>query len=81
MFVYMQGTTFQNALNNDPINPGTACFVRADVSKEVELKNLVDVTVQKFGRIDCLINNAGWHPPPKTIDFFSGVYGLLIFCL
>ncbi|MFM2031654.1 MAG: hypothetical protein RLZZ297_419, partial [Chloroflexota bacterium] len=27
--------------------------------------------VAKHGRIDCLINNAGWHPPTRTIDQFS----------
>lgn len=48
-----------------------ALFMKADVSKVAELKNLIDVTVKTFGRLDCLINNAGWHPPPKTIDDFS----------
>src|SRR4029453_10082546 len=32
---------------------------------------LIDQTAQKHGRIDCLINNAGWHPPHKSIDDFS----------
>ena len=27
--------------------------------------------IKEFGQIDCLINNAGWHPPPMTIDKFS----------
>jgi 3-oxoacyl-[acyl-carrier protein] reductase len=30
-----------------------------DISKEDHVKNLIDVTVKKFGRIDVLINNAG----------------------
>lgn len=25
------------------------------------LKNLVDKTVEKYGCIDCLVNNAGWR--------------------
>eukprot|EP01062_Namystynia_karyoxenos_P021473 TRINITY_DN1816_c1_g1_i1.p1 TRINITY_DN1816_c1_g1~~TRINITY_DN1816_c1_g1_i1.p1 ORF type:complete len:359 (+),score=88.22 TRINITY_DN1816_c1_g1_i1:72-1079(+) len=46
-------------------------FVKADVSIVDDLRNLTEETVKAFGRIDCLINNAGWHPPPKTIDDFS----------
>jgi len=50
---------------------GTAMFVRCDVSKEKEVRALVDGAVARFGRIDCLINNAGWHPPHRPIDDFS----------
>src|SRR4029434_11014577 len=50
---------------------GKAYFMRADVSKVEDIKHVIDATVEKFGRIDCLINNAGWHPPHKTIDDFS----------
>jgi NAD(P)-dependent dehydrogenase (short-subunit alcohol dehydrogenase family) len=45
--------------------------VRADVGKADDLRRLVDTTVDRFGRLDCLINNAGWHPPHQTIDQFS----------
>jgi NAD(P)-dependent dehydrogenase (short-subunit alcohol dehydrogenase family) len=51
--------------------PGSAHFVRADVSRTDDIKRLVEHTVQTFGRIDCLINNAGWHPSHKPIDEFS----------
>lgn len=36
-----------------------AIFVAADVSKEEEVKNLVDKAVRKFGKLDILVNNAG----------------------
>jgi NAD(P)-dependent dehydrogenase (short-subunit alcohol dehydrogenase family) len=46
-------------------------FVFCDVTKTQDLKNLIEVTVAQHGRLDCLINNAGWHPPHKPIDDFS----------
>src|SRR5436309_2771834 len=51
--------------------PGEVHFVRGDVSKVDDLRALVEGTVRRFGRIDCLINNAGWHPPHKPIDDFT----------
>ena len=51
--------------------PERAHFVRADVSKVDDVRTLIDETVGKFGRLDCLINNAGWHPGHKPIDDFS----------
>ena len=51
--------------------PGEAHFIVCDVSKEDQVKNLIDATIKKYGRLDCLINNAGWHPPHKPIDDFS----------
>jgi len=53
------------------LGEGEATFIKCDVSKTDEIKNLIDKTVEKYDRIDCLINNAGWHPPHKTIDDFS----------
>ena len=51
---------------------GEASFKACDVNKESDLKALVDFTVERYGQIDCLINNAGYHPLPNTIDNFSG---------
>jgi NAD(P)-dependent dehydrogenase (short-subunit alcohol dehydrogenase family) len=36
-------------------------FVRADVTKEEEVRNLVDETVARFGRLDVAVNNAGFE--------------------
>jgi len=38
---------------------GTATFVRADVSQEADVKNLVAQTVAAYGRLDGAFNNAG----------------------
>ncbi len=36
-----------------------ALCIKADVSEEVEVSNMVDEIISKFGHIDCLVNNAG----------------------
>jgi NAD(P)-dependent dehydrogenase (short-subunit alcohol dehydrogenase family) len=51
--------------------PGEAVFLRCDVSRPDEVEALVDATVARLGQLDCLVNNAGWHPPHKPIDDFS----------
>src|SRR6266478_5903210 len=51
--------------------PGEARFVPCDVAQPEDIKHLIDNTVASYGRLDCLINNAGWHPPHKSIDDFS----------
>src|SRR3546814_12974420 len=37
---------------------GEASFFRADISKESEVSDLVDATVDVFGGLDVLVNNA-----------------------
>jgi NAD(P)-dependent dehydrogenase (short-subunit alcohol dehydrogenase family) len=51
--------------------PGSALFLPCDVSKIDQVTGVVDETVRRHRRLDCLINNAGWHPPHKPIDDFS----------
>ena len=51
--------------------PGEAYYVACDVTKVDELRRLVDTAVEKYERLDCLVNNAGWHPPHKPIDDFD----------
>lgn len=50
---------------------GEAIFTYADVKKPDDIQRLIASTVERYGKIDCLINNAGWHPPHKPIDDFS----------
>lgn len=41
---------------------GTAMSIATDVTREDDVKKLVDTTVSQWGRIDVLINNAGVMP-------------------
>jgi len=50
---------------------GDASFAYCDVRRTEDIRNLIETSVSRYGKIDCLINNAGWHPPHKPIDEFS----------
>lgn len=48
---------------------GADCsFVRADVSVESDVKNLMQTCDEKYGRIDCLFNNAGGPAPTGGVE-------------
>ena len=55
----------RRASNGQPVadaitaSGGEACFIQCDVSLEEEVKTLVRETIEKYGRIDVLVNNAG----------------------
>jgi NAD(P)-dependent dehydrogenase (short-subunit alcohol dehydrogenase family) len=51
--------------------PGKCSFMSCDVTKREDIRNVVEATVRDHGRLDCLVNNAGWHPPHLAIDDFS----------
>ena len=40
-------------------NGGEATYVYCDVTKEEQARNLIGQTVEKYGRVDILYNNAG----------------------
>jgi NAD(P)-dependent dehydrogenase (short-subunit alcohol dehydrogenase family) len=48
--------------------PGKALFIQCDVSRPEQLQQAIAQSVEEFGRLDCIINNAGWHPPATSID-------------
>ena len=47
---------------------GEAFSYKADVSNPGQVAAMVDASLDKFGRIDVLVNNAAKHPPP-VFDF------------
>src|ERR1700752_1164593 len=42
-------------------------FVQADVRKEDEVRRLIDRTVERFGRLDAAVNNAGTEGKPGPV--------------
>jgi len=48
---------------------GEARFVRTDVAREDDIKNLVDQTLQHFDRLDVAFNNAGVEHMGQITDF------------
>src|SRR4030095_12486067 len=43
-------------------------FVKADATKEADVKAMIDACVSKWGRLDCLFNNAGGPAPVGGIE-------------
>jgi NAD(P)-dependent dehydrogenase (short-subunit alcohol dehydrogenase family) len=61
---------------------GQALFVRADVSREADVKALVDQTVAAFGRLDIAFNNAGIEgqmgltTDTQTVENFDAIFNI-----
>ena len=54
---------------------GDGIFIKTDVGLEDEVKQLVELTVGKYGRLDYAFNNAGIEETPKSfVDQTSSVF-------
>lgn len=53
--------------------PGESVYIRADISDQSQAHALVDETIERFGRLDYLVNNAGWTSvvPHEDLDALS----------
>ena len=56
-----------------------AAFIPADVRHEDDVRNLVDQTVARFGRLDVAVNNAGTEGQPgpvteQTADTYAATF-------
>lgn len=52
-------TDMQNVIRDIEQNDGLAVAIKADVSSEEDSKKLIEETLNQFGKVDILINNAG----------------------
>lgn len=58
---------------------GKAAFVRCDVTKSGDVKQLVDQTIARFGRLDCAFNNAGVElERSKLADGEEGIFDAIM---
>ena len=58
---------------------GEALLIRADVSKEDDVRSAVQETVDHFGRLDCAFNNAGIAGESKlVVDYSRAEWDLVI---
>ena len=57
---------------------GTEIVVQADVSKEDEVKRMFATTIQAFGRLDVLINNAGIQKPTPSHELEAADFDKVI---
>ncbi len=53
---------------------GTATFVRADVAREPDVKNLIERTIAAYGRLDVAFNNAGVEITGPIAEFNADDY-------
>lgn len=51
-----------------------AHFVKTDISKSADVKNLVEETVAKYGRLDVAVNNAALTPDKTPVSDFDEAY-------
>lgn len=54
--------------NPSPIDNENYHFVKTDIASEEEIKSLFEQVKEKFGRIDVLINNAGYGKFANMVD-------------
>ena len=66
--------------------PGESIYVQGDIADQEQGHALVDATIEKYGRLDFLINNAGWttsidHPDLDglTDEIFQKTFDVNVF--
>ncbi|PYH35183.1 NAD(P)-binding protein [Aspergillus neoniger CBS 115656] len=60
------------AQNNEP--PGRAIFLRGDVSSESDWEVVREVALEKYGKLDIVVNNAGIPSLETSEDMLDRMY-------
>lgn len=63
------GKKVEHELNKKRAN--SAVYLDCDLTVSTDMDKVVATAIEKFGRLDCVVNNAGWHPHAKPIDEFT----------
>ncbi len=53
------------------LTPDRALIVLVDLAAEDAPENLIDATLHRYGRLDAVVNNAGWAPPRTPLARMS----------
>lgn len=65
----LRAAAIQNEIPpGDPPDEDRVLVLCCDVSDAASLRQAIDNVAAHWGRLDCIINNAGAHPPATTID-------------
>lgn len=57
--------------SNDEQNE-SVYFIQGDVTNPDDVKRMANETIENFGRIDGLVNNAGVNRPKLLVDYYNG---------
>jgi NAD(P)-dependent dehydrogenase (short-subunit alcohol dehydrogenase family) len=76
LYFYENGANVVFAMRNvqkydlpeSAVSSDRALLVKVDVTKTADIKNMVKQTIEKFSKIDILINNAGVDQPMPLLD-------------
>lgn len=57
---------------------GEAIFQKVDVMEEKDCTALIEIAVRRYGRLDVLVNNAGWYPRATLEETSSDLWDRIL---